>query len=337
MFKSFGSTREVFVNQDEGMFIALPITLDVNALTLETEVRNARTYVKAGSVVKEGEVVRGILAEEYDITYGPVQGRVVLEGYALGSRLTDAALAEVANLPKIIVLPYKAVFVTVKSIAEGIAILHVEGAKWSDDAEVADFTFIESDLTVNQLYKGLDGDLVIQFTGAGSAKISAISGDAFTGASGSALKGMPLVIEADGDFVVANVGSYNSGTGAWTNGGASYVFLKEGTYYTVAGEIPYEDADATLGLDAGNRIQFRLVNTAISAQADLPDGNIITIVGKNRTNVYTKAAAETDGSIINISNVYADAPLIIKVKWAEGEDEVVYTFDFASAAFRDAE
>ena len=46
MYKEFGSTKEIFVNQDEGMFVALPITFDASVLSLETEVRSGRTYVK---------------------------------------------------------------------------------------------------------------------------------------------------------------------------------------------------------------------------------------------------------------------------------------------------
>jgi hypothetical protein len=104
-YKEFGSTREVFVNQDEGMFVALPITFDESVLSLETEVRNGRTYVKAGSLVLQLSEVKGITAEEYDITYGPVVGRVVVEGYAWKSRLTDLAVEGAALLPRIVLLP----------------------------------------------------------------------------------------------------------------------------------------------------------------------------------------------------------------------------------------
>ena len=82
MYTEFGSTKEIFVNQDEGMFVALPITFDASVLSLETEVRNGRTYVKAGSLVLQSSEIKGITAEEYDITDGPVVGRVVVEGYA---------------------------------------------------------------------------------------------------------------------------------------------------------------------------------------------------------------------------------------------------------------
>lgn len=197
MFKTFGSTKHVFVNQDEGMFVAFPMTLDTNALTLETEVRNGRTYVKAGSVVKEGTSVKGILAEEYDITDGPVAGRVVLEGYALASRLTVNALEAASSLPRIIIMPYKALVVEVASIdttAHKLVIKAVAGAKFKS-------TFSSSDLTITlpasataTYAVNADGDeLTITVSAAGEVNITAIAATGFAGAaSGSTLKGLPI-------------------------------------------------------------------------------------------------------------------------------------------------
>jgi hypothetical protein len=105
MYTEFGSTKEIFVNQDEGMFVALPITFDASVLSLETEVRNGRTYVKAGSLVLHLSEIKGITAEEYDITNGPVVGRVVVEGYAWKNGLTDLAIEGAASLPRIVLLP----------------------------------------------------------------------------------------------------------------------------------------------------------------------------------------------------------------------------------------
>ena len=106
----FGGTREIFVNQDEGMFVALPITFDEDVLELEIdETDDGRKIVKAGSVVKEVvdgvTYVKGITAEPYDITHGPVVGRVVVEGYAWASRLTDAAKEAAPLLPRIVLYP----------------------------------------------------------------------------------------------------------------------------------------------------------------------------------------------------------------------------------------
>lgn len=105
MIKQFGSTREVFVNQDEGMFVALPCTFDEDVLDLETETVGGRKLVKAGSLVVHIQNILGITAEPYDITNGPVTGRVVVEGYAWKDRLTTLAKAGLVKLPRIVTIP----------------------------------------------------------------------------------------------------------------------------------------------------------------------------------------------------------------------------------------
>ncbi len=101
----FGNTKEIFVNQDEGMFVALPLTFDEDTLELELDETGGKKIVKAGSLVLQLSEIKGITAEEYDITYGPVVGRVVVEGYAWKSRLTDLAIEGAASLPRIVLLP----------------------------------------------------------------------------------------------------------------------------------------------------------------------------------------------------------------------------------------
>ena len=129
--EEFGNEKAVFANQDDGIFSAIPITLDSNVYTLETETVNGRTYAKAGSVVKEGNVVRGILPEKYDITEGPVAARVAIEGYAYASRLTVQAVAAASALPKIVLMPYKAAIVNVEAIGDNKVVVNVEGTKYS--------------------------------------------------------------------------------------------------------------------------------------------------------------------------------------------------------------
>ena len=105
----FGNMKEIFVNQDEGMFVALPLTFDEDTLELELDETDGKKIVKAGSVVKEVvegvTYIKGITAEPYDITYGPVVGRVVVEGYAWASRLTEAAKEAAPLLPGIVLYP----------------------------------------------------------------------------------------------------------------------------------------------------------------------------------------------------------------------------------------
>lgn len=213
MFKTFGTTKEVFANQDEGLFAAFPITLDENVLTLETLTEGGRTYVLEGSVVKEGSVVRGITAERYDITDGPKPGRVVLEGYAWASALTPNALAAVSSLPKIVILPYKAVVVAVDSI-EGLKVLiKIEGAKFATDAEISDITV--SGATISALAVSEDQNyLELLFSGASAAiAITAINADAFVGASGATLKGLPMKFEVvKGELHAVTVTAGDNGT-----------------------------------------------------------------------------------------------------------------------------
>lgn len=197
MFKTFGTTKEVFVNQDEGMFVAMPITLDENVLTLETETEGGRTYAKAGSVVKEGTVVRGILAERYDITDGAVPARVVMEGYCWASALTKLALAAVANLPKIVVMPYKTVVVNVGAINELKAIIHIEGAKFAETAAKENFTVTGG--TISAVSVDANGDIELTFAAAGDISITAIASTAFTGATGATLKGLPVNFTVGGN------------------------------------------------------------------------------------------------------------------------------------------
>lgn len=193
MFKEFGSTKEVFVNQDEGMFVAFPVTLDETVLTLETETRNGRKYVLAGSIVKEGSVVRGITAEEYDITDGPVAGRVVLEGYAWASRLTALALGALSALPKIVVMPYKSLVIGITEVdatEHTVTIRASEGAKFA--AYVAsNYTFTGTAPASGTLNANSD-ELTLEFAAATTGSITAIAAAAFVGSPSAVIKGLPL-------------------------------------------------------------------------------------------------------------------------------------------------
>ena len=180
MFKTFGNSKEVFVNQDEGMFVAFPITLDTTAYTFETESRNGRTYIKAGSVVKEGDSVKGIMAEEYDITDGPIAGRYVVEGYAWAACLTAAALAGASSLPKIVVMPYKYVsveFVSADPVAHKLVIRTVNGGKFKSGFTSSDLTIeLGSSITANYAVNAAGDELTITASGTTHAKITAITG-----------------------------------------------------------------------------------------------------------------------------------------------------------------
>ena len=135
-------------------------------------------------------------------------------------------------------------------------------------------------------------------------------------------------------LATSTAGSYNSGTGVWTDG-ATYTLTQEASNNIKAtGTIPYEEADAVLGLPAGNRFSVRLVNSAISSQSDLPSGTIVKVSNPEASggfNTYDKTAFETDGSLIVIVNAPANSnTVIVKVTWTAG-NESTYTYDLSSA------
>lgn len=192
--EEFGNEKAVFANQDDSIFSAIPITLDSNVYTLETETVNGRTYAKAGSVVKEGSVVRGILPEKYDITEGPVAARVAIEGYAYASRLTVEAVAAASALPKIVLMPYRAAIVNVEAIGDNKVVVNVEGTKFATTASTANFTVTGG--TISSVAVSTDqNSITLTFAAAGEVSITAIASEAFTGVpAGITLKGLPLKV-----------------------------------------------------------------------------------------------------------------------------------------------
>lgn len=198
MFKTFGNSKEVFVNQDEGMFVAFPITLDTTAYTFETETRNGRTYIKAGSVVKEGDSVKGIMAEEYDITDGPIAGRYVVEGYAWAACLTAGALAAASSLPKIVVMPYKYVsveFVSADAATHKLVIRAVNGGKFKAGFSASDLTIaLDDSITATYAVNAAGDELTITASGATHANVTAITG-IVGAATGFVVHGLPIEAE----------------------------------------------------------------------------------------------------------------------------------------------
>lgn len=195
MFKSFGNQKAVFVNQDEGMFVALPITFDSTALTLDTESRGGRTIVKAGSLVARSGVNVGITAEEYDITDGPVNGRVVVEGYAWKHRLTAAAVAAASGFPRIVLMPYLYLeysLVGVDTTAHK-ATIKVVGGKFLSTIATTDLTV--STLTASAVALNDDAtELTITFSAAGTGSITAIAGTAVAGEESATVVGLPISV-----------------------------------------------------------------------------------------------------------------------------------------------
>ena len=130
--------------------------------------------------------------------------------------------------------------------------------------------------------------------------------------------------------VALKSGSYNSQSGLWTDGGTSYTINFDGTNAKVTGTLPYEEADATLGLPAGNRYTYKIQNSNITSRDQLPSGVIAKITNTQAGsgyNEYDKSAFEEDGSLIVVVNIgNKNIPIVSKMTWTEG-NESVYTAD----------
>lgn len=210
----FGKQVAIFANQDDGIFSAVPITFDSTVLTLETYTEGTRTYVKAGSLVKEGNTVKGITAEEYDITDGPRSGRVALEGYVYIQNLTAAAAAAISALPKIVPIPYGKIIYEVVG-HDGLDLyVRLYGSVWTASVATDSFTITDTD-TTNMVVDDVEVDdtdsalLTITFdvdTGKtaadGKLSITAVNSAAIVGASGKVIEGLPIVVEFKDEEIV---------------------------------------------------------------------------------------------------------------------------------------
>lgn len=211
----FGKQKAVFANQDDGIFSAIPITFDSTVLTLETYTANNRTFVKAGSLVKEGNTVKGITAEEYELTNGPVTGRVVLEGYVYVENLTVAAATNLSSLPKIVPIPYGRIIYDIAGASGLKFYVKVSGSVWATAVSTSDLTLTDTDSTnyviksVNKI-SGSTSDLPdnvleveLQVGSSGGTPLTpadgkvsiAIATTAVVGASGKVVSGTPIIIE----------------------------------------------------------------------------------------------------------------------------------------------
>ena len=102
------------------------------------------------------------------------------------------------------------------------------------------------------------------------------------------------------------------------------------TEYKVVGLIPYKEADAALGMPAGNIFTCRIVNADIESKSDLPSGKIAKVTKGDGFNEYTKAAFEDDGSLIVVWKADGIKPLEVKITWSAGS-ETTYVFDFSES------
>lgn len=201
----FGNQKAVFANQDDGIFSAVPITFDESVLTLETYTAGGKKFVKAGSLVKYGTTVKGITAEEYDITDGPINGRVVLEGYVYVEALTELAVQNMSHLPKIVPIPYGKVIFSARNGGGLTVYLKVSGSVWATGVSAENFTVeagstnakissVERSSSDNSVVRVIFEDSIVD----GAFKITQIASAAVVGSSGKLISGLPI------DFTVNN-------------------------------------------------------------------------------------------------------------------------------------
>lgn len=211
----YGRQKAVFANQDDGIFSAIPITFDESALTLETYTEGVRKFVKAGSVVKDGNTVKGITAEEYEITDGPVTGRVALEGYVYVENLTQSAAESLSLLPKIVPIPYGKIVYARRGESGLDVYLKVSGSVWTSSVAATSFTISDTDTTnmeISAVERGSKDNSIVKLTFAekasttaadGSLQITQINTSAVVGSSGKVIEGLPITITfKDGEVCV---------------------------------------------------------------------------------------------------------------------------------------
>ena len=203
MNKKFGFSNEVFINQDEGTFVAFPYTFAEGntGVTLETEVRDGKKYVIAGSVVKEGVVALGIVPEEYCISDGPVVGRIVLEGYCYLSRLTKNARSALVTLNKIVAMPYNqvVVYLAEHSFSQGALphtrlVLKVEGSTWTESMDKSMFQFSTSSVQLKSVERKDDFTVELILDGILPVlRIESVFTEAFSLSTQLPVKGFPII------------------------------------------------------------------------------------------------------------------------------------------------
>lgn len=199
MNKKFGFSSEVFINQDEGTFVAFPYTFAEGStgVTLETEVRDGKKYVLAGSVVKEATIPLGIVPEEYCISDGPVAGRIVVAGYCYLSKLTTAACEVLPALTGIVAMPYNQIVVYLKelllpttSVQAVRVVLKVEGGIWHPSVEKDAFTSVQE---IKSLLRNDSETLTLEFDkSVEEVEIFSVKEKAFYLSQGKAIKGLPI-------------------------------------------------------------------------------------------------------------------------------------------------
>lgn len=117
--------------------------------------------------------------------------------------------------------------------------------------------------------------------------------------------------------------------------GNSYTINKSGA---VKGTIPQGAAVPAINLDAGNRFVIKLSNPSITAQSQLPTGNIVKTTNSNTgyVNEKDRTVFEADGSLIVVTNIQdANTVYTVEIEWTKGYKST-YKFTFEGCTFTPA-
>lgn len=99
----------------------------------------------------------------------------------------------------------------------------------------------------------------------------------------------------------------------------------------VKGTIPQGAAVPAINLDAGNRFVIKLANPSITAQSQLPSGNIVKTTNSTTgyVNEKDKTVFEEDGSLIIVTNIQdANTVYTVEIEWSKGfVSKYVFTFE----------
>lgn len=148
--------------------------------------------------------------------------------------------------------------------------------------------------------------------------------------TGQATKDIVVGLVPNGTATI-NPGVYDADSGEVVSGSTSYSFIQDDKTIKVIGVIPYAEADASLGLAAGNRFAFKLNNPFNISEYPLPNGIIAKVTNTliDGYNEYTKAAFDADGGLSVVSNVPETVKVIeVMVKWTDEQtDFITYTLN----------
>lgn len=134
----------------------------------------------------------------------------------------------------------------------------------------------------------------------------------------------------------STAGTYDATTSTFTAGETGYTFTqKRSNTVEVTGTIPYESAVESLELEAGNRLTFKVKNSSISSNDDLPSGVVCTVTTTAGEITYEKTDFELDGSFICLVNIPDTSGVTLDINWGSGS--VRYTYDVTKAEIAEQE